>query len=57
MRDVGNDPNLPQGMATQTNPLPEATGDDSESKKDVIIEDERIIIEWGGVTPIMLADD
>ena len=54
MRD---DPNLPQGMATQTDPLPEATGDDSESEKDVIIEDERIIIEGGGVTPIMLADD
>ena len=57
MRDVGDDPNLPQGMATQTNPPPEATGDNSESDKDVIIEDERIIIEGGGVTPITLADD
>ena len=57
MRDVGDDPNPPQGMATQTNPLPEATGDDSESEKDVIIEDERIIIEGGGVTPIMPADN
>ena len=37
--------------------LPEATGDDSESNKDVIIEDERIVIEGGDVTPIMLADD
>ena len=29
MRDVGDDLNPPQGMATQTDPLPEATGDDS----------------------------
>ena len=57
IRDVGDDPNPPQGMATQTDPLPEATRDDSESKKDVIIEEERIITEGGGVTPIMLADD
>ena len=57
MKDVGDDPNLPQGMATQTNPLPEATEDDSESEKDVIIEEERIITEGGGVTPIMPADD
>ena len=57
MRDVGDDPNLPQGTATQTNPPPEATGDDSKSEKDVIIEDERIVIEGGGVTPIMPADD
>ena len=26
MRDVGDDPNLPQVTATQTDPLPEATG-------------------------------
>ena len=57
MRDVGEDPNLPQGMATQTDPLPEAMEDDSESEKDVIIEEERIITEGGGVTPITLADD
>ena len=57
MRDAGDDPNPPQGTATQTDPLPEATGDDSESEKDVIIEDERIIIEGGGVTPIMPADN
>ena len=57
MRDVGDDPNLPQGTATQTDPLPEATEDDSESEKDVIIEEERIITEGGGITPIMLADD
>ena len=57
MRDVGNVPNPPQGMATQTDPLPEATEDDSESEKDVIIEEERIITEGGGITPITLADD
>ena len=57
MRDVGDDPNPPQGMATQTDPPPEATRDDSESEKDVIIEKERIITEGGGVTPITLADD
>ena len=57
MRDVGDDPNSPQGMATQTDPLPEATGDDSESEQDVIIEEERIITEGGGVTPITPADD
>ena len=57
MRDVGDDPNPPQGMATQTGPLAEATKDDSESEKDVIIEEERIITEGGGITPIMPADD
>ena len=57
MRDVENDPNPPQGMATQTDPPREATGDDSENDKDVIVEDERIIIVGGGVTPITLADD
>ena len=57
MRDVGDDPNPPQGMATHTDPLLEATGDNSKSEKDVIIEEERIITEGGGVTPIMPADD
>ena len=57
MRDVENDPNPPQGMATQTDPPPEATGDDSKSDRDVIVEDERIVIEGGGVTPITPADD
>ena len=57
MRDVGDDPNPPQGTATQTDPPPEATGGDSKSDKDIIIEDKRIIIEGGGVTPIMPADD
>ena len=57
MRDVGDIPNLPQGMATQTDPPPEATEDDSESEKDVIVGDERIVIEGGGITPITPADD
>ena len=57
MRDVGDDPNQPQGTATQTDPLPEATGDNSKSKQDVIIEVERIITEGEGVSPITLADD
>ena len=52
MRDVGDDPNLPQGTATQTDPPPKATGDNSKSEKDVMI-----IIEGGGVTPITPADD
>ena len=57
IRDVENDPNLPQGMATQTDPPPEATGDYSESNRDIIVEDERIIIEGGGVTSITPADN
>ena len=57
MRDVENDPNPPQGVTTQTDPPPEATGDDSESDRDVIVEDERIVIEGGGVTSITSADD
>ena len=54
---MAEDPNPPQGTATQTDPLPEAMEDDSESKKDVMIEEERIITEGGGITPITLADD
>ena len=57
MRDVGDDSNPPQGMATQTDPPPEATGDDTKSEKDVIIEEERIITERGGTTPITLVDN
>ena len=57
MRDVGDIPNPPQGMATQTDPPAEATEDDSKSKKDVIVEEERIITEGGGITPITPADD
>ena len=67
MRDVENDPNppppseqdynLPPVRATQTDPPPEDNGDNSRSDKDVIIEYERIVIETGGATPIMPADD
>ena len=57
MRDVEDDPNLPQGMAIQTNPPPETMEDDSGSNKEVIIEEERIIVEGGGITPITSADD
>ena len=57
MRDVGDDPNPPQGMTIQTDPPPEANGDDAKSEKDVIIEEERIITEGGDITPIMSADD
>ena len=51
MKDVGDVPNPPQGMATQTDPSPEATEDDPESEKDVIVEDERIIIEGEALPP------
>ena len=57
MKDVGDIPNPTQGMATQTNPPPKAMEDDPESEKDVIAEDEQIIIEGEGVTPITPADD
>ena len=67
MRDVENDPNLPPPLeqddnlppvpATQTNPPPEDNGDDSGSDKDIIVEDERIVIETGGATPITPADN
>ena len=57
MKDIGDVPNPPQGMATQTDSTPKATEDDPESKKDVISEDEQIIIEGGGITPITPADD
>ena len=50
-------PTCLKGQLPKPTPPPEATGDDSESDKDVIIEDERIIIEGGGVTPITPADD
>ena len=57
MRNVGDNPNPPQGTVTQTDPLRENTGDNSESDKDVIVEDKRIIIEGGGVTPITPTDE
>ena len=57
MRDEENDPNPPPVPATQTDPPPEDNGDDSRSDKDLIVEDEKIIVETGGATPITLADD
>ena len=56
-RDLEDIPNPPQGTATQTDSPPEATEDDSKSEKDVIAEEERIITEGGGITPITPADD
>ena len=68
MRDVEDDPNPPPSEqdddplpvpATQTGLPPENNGDreDSEDSKDIIVEDERIIIETGGATPITPAED
>ena len=66
MRDVENDPNPPPSEqddnpppvpTSQTDPPPEDNGDNSRSDKDILIEDERIVIETGGATPITLADD
>ena len=60
MEDVGNASNPPQGTATQTDPPPEVMEDDLEGTVDednVIVKDERIIVEGGGVTPITPADD
>ena len=51
MRDIGNASNPPPGTATQTDPSPEATEDDPENKKDVIVEDEWIIIEGEVLLP------
>ena len=68
MRDVEDDPNPPLPSeqdddllpvaATQTSLPPKDNGDreDSEDSKDVIVEDERIIVKTGGATPIMLAE-
>ena len=69
MRDAEDDPNPPPPSeqdddplpvpATQTNPPPKDNGDreDTEDNRDVIIEDERIVVETGGATPITPADD
>ena len=46
-----------KGQPSKPTLHPEATEDDSESNKEVVIEDERIIIEGGGVTPITPVDD
>ena len=69
MKDVEDDPNPPPPSeqdddplpvpAAQTNPPPEDNGDreDTEDNKDIITEDERIVVETGGATPITLAED
>ena len=69
MRDVEVDPNPPPPSeqddnllpvpAVQTDPPPKDNGDceDTEDSKDIIIEDERIVIETAGATPIMPAED
>ena len=69
MRDVGDDPNPPPPSeqdddplpvsAAQTDPPPKDNGDheDTEDNKDIIIKDERIIVEAGGATPITPAED
>ena len=69
MRVVGDNPNLPPPSeqdddplpvpAAQTDPPPEDNGDheDTEDNKDIIIEDQRIIIEAGGATPITPGED
>ena len=67
MEDVENTSNLPQGMATQTNPIPEEMEDDPDKTEDDPSTvggvdppsqgDEQIIIEGGGTTPITPAED
>ena len=57
MEDFGNASNPPQGTATQTYPPPEVMEDDLKGKDDVIVEDEQIIVEGGGITPITPSDD
>ena len=56
MENVGNTSNSPQGMATQTDP-PEEDLEDPVDDPDVIVEDDQIITEGGGITPITPADD
>ena len=69
MRDVEDDPNPFSALeqdddpllvpAVQSNPPPKDRGDRDDAKDnwDVIVKDERIIIEAGGATPIMPAED
>ena len=69
MRDVGDNPNPPPPSeqdddplpvpAIQTDPPPKDNGDheDTEDNKDIIIEDEKNVVEAGGATPITLAED
>ena len=71
MKDVEDDPNPPPLSEQDDNPLPvpvqaaqsdppprdEEDQEEVRDNRDVIIEDERIIIEAGGATPITLAED
>ena len=69
MRDVEDDPNPPPPSeqdddllpvpAAQSDPPPEDNGDheDKKDSRDMTIEDERIVIETGGATPITPAED
>ena len=60
MEDVENTSNLPQRTATQTNPTPKESEYDSRAVRGadpIAPEDEWIVIEEGGTTPITLADD
>ena len=71
MKDVEDDPNLPPPSEKDNDPLPvpvqaaqsdpppgdEEDWEDMRDNRDVIIEEERIVIKAGGATPITLADD
>ena len=71
MKDVEDDPNLPPPseqdddllpvpvQAAQSDPPPRGEEDweGMRDNRDVIIKDERIVIEAGGTTPITLAED
>ena len=71
MKDVEDDPNPPPRseqdddllpvpvQAAQSDPPPRDKEDqeDVRDNRDIIIEDERIVVEAGGATPITLAED
>ena len=71
MEDIGNDPIPPPLSEQDDDPLPvpaqavqsdpphrgEEDWEDVRDNRDVIVEDERIIVKAGGTTPITLAED
>ena len=69
MRDVEDNPNPPPPPGQEEDPLPvpaaqphpppedEEDQEDIKDNRDMIVEDERIIIKNGGTTPITLAED
>ena len=71
MKDVEDDPNPPPPTEQDNDPLPvpvqaaqsdpppgdEEDWEDVRDDRDIIIEDERIVVEAGGATPITLAED